>query len=195
MKDTIPRLNITIVAWRNFLLWVQVPMDWSLVFMANLSSKLSVLTPTKTEQYRTCGCKPFKLYSFKRPKYRGTSHKRNSSILFSNAVGNVCCWRLVSFFVIYTLKDLFYCLIPFSSSFIERNLPSARLFWEKCILLESFACYFTIQKKTRDLSLTDKINKENAHLPCFCSTIKKMSKLFCAVCPLVWEKYFIEVVF
>lgn len=87
-----------------------------------------------------------------------------------------------AFLVIYSLKDIFYCLIPFSSSFIERNLPSARLFWEKCILPELFACHFTNQKKTSDLSLTDISNTENAYLPCFCSTIKKDEEIvLCSV--------------
>lgn len=75
--------------------------------------------------------------------------KKNHPYYFQMQLQMFVVRAKAAFLVIYTLKDIFKILVPFSSSFMEHNIPLARLFWEHCILPELFSGYFTNKKKKR----------------------------------------------
>lgn len=65
------------------------------------------------------------------------------------------------YFVVYTSVDLVFTLVELDPAFLNQNLPKAKTFWNRCVLPETLARFFT--SKQREVC-----NTAESHLPCFC---------------------------
>ncbi len=80
----------------------------------------------------------------------------------------------LSYFIIYTLKELSFFIIEIDPGFLTSYLPKAQSFWKQCVIPEIFARYFT----AKDQIVTP---TNDSHLPCFCQAVNdELETVMCA---------------